>query len=88
MTALPLVFDAPRRGMPPRHLADLDRDARRAAVTELGEPAFRADQLARHYFARLSTDPAAMTDLPAGRRASGSVAALLPELLTPVRHVC
>jgi 23S rRNA (adenine2503-C2)-methyltransferase len=87
MTALPLVFEAPRRGMPPRHLADLDRDERRAVVTELGEPAFRADQLARHYFTRLSTDPAAMTDLPAARR-DRLVAALLPELATPVRHIC
>jgi 23S rRNA (adenine2503-C2)-methyltransferase len=86
MTALPLVFEAPRRGMPPRHLADLDRDQRRAVVTELGEPAFRADQLARHYFARLSTNPAAMTDLPSARR-DRLVAALLPELATPVRHV-
>jgi 23S rRNA (adenine2503-C2)-methyltransferase len=86
MTALPLVFEAPRRGMPPRHLADLDRDERRAVVTELGEPAFRADQLARHYFTRLSTDPAAMTDLPAAARSS-LVDALLPALWTPVRHV-
>ncbi|MEO7193983.1 MAG: 23S rRNA (adenine(2503)-C(2))-methyltransferase RlmN [Pseudonocardiaceae bacterium] len=86
MTALPLVFEAPRRGMPPRHLADLDRDQLRAAVTELGEPAFRADQLARHYFARLSTDPAAMTDLPAALR-DRLVAALLPELATPLRHI-
>ena len=86
MTALPLVFDAPRRGMPPQHLADLDRDQRRAVVHALGEPAFRADQLARHYFARLTTDPAAMTDLPAPRR-SRLAAALLPELATPVRHV-
>ncbi|MGH3696759.1 MAG: 23S rRNA (adenine(2503)-C(2))-methyltransferase RlmN [Pseudonocardiaceae bacterium] len=86
MTALPLVFETPRRGKPPRHLADLDRDQRRAAVIELGEPAFRADQLARHYFARLSTDPATMTDLPATVR-ERLVAALLPELATPVRHL-
>ncbi|MGH3905339.1 MAG: 23S rRNA (adenine(2503)-C(2))-methyltransferase RlmN [Pseudonocardiaceae bacterium] len=86
MTALPLVFDAPRRGMPPRHLADLDRDQRRAAMAELGEPAYRGDQLARHYFARLTTDPATMTDLPAAGR-DRLVAALLPALATPVRHV-
>ncbi|MGH4016909.1 MAG: 23S rRNA (adenine(2503)-C(2))-methyltransferase RlmN [Pseudonocardiaceae bacterium] len=86
MTALPLVFEAPRRGMPPRHLADLDRDQRRAVVTGLGEPAYRGDQLARHYFARLTTDPAAMTDLPVAGR--GRLAtALLPELATPLRHV-
>ena len=86
MTALPLVFDAPRRGMPPPHLADLDRGQRRTAVTELGEPAFRGDQVARHYFARLTTDPATMTDLPAAGR-DRLVAALLPALATPVRHV-
>ncbi|HEY2763229.1 MAG TPA: 23S rRNA (adenine(2503)-C(2))-methyltransferase RlmN [Pseudonocardiaceae bacterium] len=86
MTALPLVFDAPRRGMPPRHLADLDRDERRAVLTELGVPAFRADQLARHYFARLTTDPVAMTDLPVAGR-DRLVEALFPELAIPVRHI-
>jgi 23S rRNA (adenine2503-C2)-methyltransferase len=87
MTALPLVFEAPRRGMPPRHLADLDREQRRAVVTALGESAFRADQLARHYFARLTTDPTAMTDLPEQHR-DRLVAALFPELATPLQHVC
>ena len=67
MSALPLVFDAPRRGKPPRHLADLTREEARAAVAELGHPAFRADQLARHYF-RGVTDPAQMTDVPAAAR--------------------
>jgi 23S rRNA (adenine2503-C2)-methyltransferase len=50
MTTLPLVFDAPVRAKPPRHLADLDPDERRAAVAELGLPGYRADQLSRHYF--------------------------------------
>ncbi len=86
MTSLPLVFDAPRRGLPPAHLADLDEAARRAAVTELGLPAFRADQLSRHYFGRLENDPAAMTDLPPGARDQVG-AALLPPLLTEVRHL-
>ena len=36
-SSLPLVFDAPRRGMPPRHLADLSAAERKAAVGELGE---------------------------------------------------
>ena len=49
--SLPLVFDAPTRGLPPRHLADLDVAERKAAVVELGEKAFRAEQLSRHYFA-------------------------------------
>jgi 23S rRNA (adenine2503-C2)-methyltransferase len=88
MTAVPLQlqFNAPRRGMPPRHLADLDAAGRRAAVVELGQPAYRADQLARHYYGRLSVDPATMTDLPAAAR-SHLGAALLPALLTPVRQV-
>jgi len=84
MTALPLVFDAPRRTKPPRHLADLTREEARAAVTELGQPAFRADQLSRHFYAGV-TDPALMTDVPAAARES-LAAALLPGLLTPVRH--
>ena len=47
-----LTFIAPRRAKPPRHLADLTPDERRAAVVELGERPFRAGQLSRHYFAR------------------------------------
>ena len=86
MTSLPLVFDAPRTGMPPRHLADLSEAERRAAVTELGEKPFRADQLSRHYFGRLENDPSAMTDLPAGLRETLGQT-LLPALLVEVRHV-
>jgi 23S rRNA (adenine2503-C2)-methyltransferase len=85
MTSLPLVFDAPKRGLPPRHLADLDEAGRRAAVAELGLPAFRADQLSRHYFARLENDPDAMTDLPAAVRARVRDE-LFPPLLSEVRH--
>lgn len=87
MTApLPLVFDAPRRGMPPRHLADLDADGRRAAMAELGLPKFRADQIARQYYGRLQADPAQMTDLPAAVRET-IAETLFPPLLTPVRQV-
>ena len=75
-----------RRPRPPRHLADLDSAERRAAVAELGEPGFRADQLSRHYFARLTDDPADMTDLPAGVRDS-LTGALLPQLLTAQREL-
>jgi len=84
MTTLPLVLDAPRRALPPTHLADLDDTAARAAVTELGLPAYRADQVARHYFTRFEHDAAAMTDLPAAvRKQVGK--ALLPPLLTELR---
>jgi 23S rRNA (adenine2503-C2)-methyltransferase len=80
----PLIFQAPRRGKPPRHLADLDVAERRAAVVACGEPAYRADQISRHYFGRTTTDPAAMTDLPAASR-DRLVEALLPPLLTELR---
>ncbi|WP_038045065.1 23S rRNA (adenine(2503)-C(2))-methyltransferase RlmN [Thermocrispum agreste] len=83
---LPLVFDAPKRGLPPRHLADLSLDERKEAVVSLGEKAFRAKQLSHHYFARLSVDPAQMTDIPASAR-ERLTAALMPQLLTEVRSV-
>ena len=82
MTALPLVFDAPR-ALPPRHLADLDPDARRAAVAELGERPFRAEQLSRAWFAGRRLED--MTELSAAGRER--LAPLLPDLLTPVRQV-
>ena len=82
MIALPLVFDPPRRALPPRHLADLHPGERRAVVGELGLPGFRADQLARHYFGRFTADLAAMTDLPSAAR--DALATLLPPLVTPV----
>ncbi|ONI70410.1 23S rRNA (adenine(2503)-C(2))-methyltransferase RlmN [Actinosynnema sp. ALI-1.44] len=86
MTALPLVFDAPKRGLPPRHLADLSAAERREAVVALGEKPFRANQLSHHYFARLTADPSAMTDIPADAR-QRLADELLPPLLTVVRHV-
>ena len=81
-----LVFDAPRRGLPPRHFADLDAAERAAAVAELGLPAFRAKQLAAQYYGRLVVDPQQMTDLPAGVRDVVSHA-LFPPLLSVVRQV-
>jgi 23S rRNA (adenine2503-C2)-methyltransferase len=66
---------------PPLHLADLEPGERRVAAERLGQQGFRGDQLARHYFARLTDDPGDMTDVPAAAR--GPLAeALLPRLLT------
>lgn len=81
-----LQFAPPRRGRPPAHLADLTVQQRRDRVVALGQPAFRAAQVARHYFARSVDDAAAMTDLPAAGRAE-LVAGLLPPLLTEVRRL-
>ncbi|PSL58182.1 23S rRNA m(2)A-2503 methyltransferase [Saccharothrix carnea] len=86
MTALPLVFDAPKRGLPPRHLADLSADQRREAVAALGEKPFRAAQLSNHYFGRLTVDPDAMTDIPATTR-ERLVTDLMPPLWTELRSV-
>jgi len=94
MTTLPVIPTGPqalrtaaqRAAAPPRHLADLDLAGRQAVVTELGEPAFRAKQVSRHYFGRLVRDPAQMTDLPAASRAR-LAGRLLPTLLTPVREM-
>src|SRR3954471_20840046 len=83
--ALPLVFAEPRgRAKPPRHLADLPAEERKAHVSELGLPGFRAKQLSTHYFSRLVDAPAAMTDLPAADREQ-LVSAFLPTLMTPLR---
>jgi 23S rRNA (adenine2503-C2)-methyltransferase len=71
---------------PPRHLADLELAERREAVVELGERAFRADQLSRHYFARYTDSADDMTDLPAGLRAA-LTEELLPRLLTSEREL-
>jgi 23S rRNA (adenine2503-C2)-methyltransferase len=81
-----LVFAAPRRAKPPRHLADLAPAERRDAVSALGEKPFRAGQLAAHYFGRLGEDPEQMTDVPKASR-TRLADALLPPLLTPIRHL-
>ena len=81
-----LTFAAPRRGKPPRHLADLTLAERREAAVALGHPAYRAAQLSTHYFERLVDRPEEMTDLPKAVR-DDLVADLLPTLLTPVRSL-
>ncbi|HEY3869374.1 MAG TPA: 23S rRNA (adenine(2503)-C(2))-methyltransferase RlmN [Actinocrinis sp.] len=81
-----LLFEAPRRGRPPRHLADLAPADRKRAVAEAGLPAFRAAQLSKHYFERLVDDPADWTDVPAAQREQ-LFAALFPRLMTCVREI-
>jgi 23S rRNA (adenine2503-C2)-methyltransferase len=81
-----LTFAAPRGAKPPRHLAELTAAERREAVAELGEKPFRADQLSRQYFSRLSAGPDEWTDIPAASRAK-LAEGLLPELMSVVRNV-
>ena len=78
-----LSFTAKRRGKAPSHLADLDAAGRKQVLKDLGLPAFRADQLSRHYFTHVEADPAKMSDIPAGMRDAVSQA-LLPNLVTKV----
>src|SRR5271155_4184940 len=81
-----VVFEAPRRRLPPRHLADLDEAERIDAVAALGLPPFRAKQLAHQYYGRLIADPQQMTDLPAAVR--GQIAqTMFPNLLTAARDI-
>lgn len=81
-----LVFEAPRRGVPPRHLADLDAGGRAEAVADLGLPAFRAKQLANQYYGRLIADPRQMTDLPAAVR-DVIAEAMFPNLITVATEI-
>ncbi|WP_114202474.1 23S rRNA (adenine(2503)-C(2))-methyltransferase RlmN [Janibacter anophelis] len=81
-----LTMTAPRRGKPPRHLADLDLAGRVEWAKELGLPGFRAKQLSTHYFTHHTDDPERMSDLPKAAREE-LVTAMLPRLLTPVRTI-
>jgi len=85
LTPVPLTL-AGRCGRPPRHLADLDLAGRRVAVTELGEPAFRATQLSRHFFGRYTQQTDEMSDVPRASR-EALAGALLPRLLTADREL-
>lgn len=78
-----LVFAAPRRGKPPVHWADLTVDQRKEAMKELGLPAFRAQQLSRHWFVHSTDDPARWSDIPAARREE-IAGELFPHLLDEV----
>ncbi|MDP1719774.1 MAG: 23S rRNA (adenine(2503)-C(2))-methyltransferase RlmN [Candidatus Nanopelagicaceae bacterium] len=82
-----LVFDEPKlKKKTPRHLADYSPEQRRELAIELGLPAFRANQVANHYFTHLSSDPETWSDIPANLR--GTISDLLtPKLIELVRSV-
>ena len=82
-----LVFDEPvQRKKVPKHLADYSPEERREVAKALGLPAFRATQVATHYFAHLSNDPETWSDIPADMRQS-IADQLTPKLIDLVRSV-
>lgn len=86
-TGKPLLqFAEPKRGKPPQHLVDIEPGERAETIKSLGIPAFRAKQLATHYFTHHTSDPELMTDLPKEGRAE-LVQKVLPTMLTEVKRL-
>jgi 23S rRNA (adenine2503-C2)-methyltransferase len=81
-----LEFTQKRRGQPPVHFVDLTEAERIEKVKELGFPAFRAKQLANHYFVHYTDDANEMTDLPKDGKEK-LVSELFPPLLTEVKRL-
>ena len=82
---LKLVFDEPKlKAKPPVHLADMSKEERKAKCEELGIPAFRANQVAVHYFTHLSDDPDSWSDIPTELRQK-LAETFTPKLMTLVR---
>ena len=78
MDELKLIFDEPKlKKKAPIHLADMSTEERKAKCAELGIPAFRANQVAVHYFTHLERDPEKWSDIPANLRQN------LAEVFTP-----
>jgi len=80
-----VILEAPRRGKPPTHLLDLPREQRKEAVLAIGQPGFRADQVARHLLVHHDIDAEHWTDIP--RNVGQQLTLLLPELLSPVKSI-
>lgn len=72
--------------LPPRHLSDLTLTERKDVLKAVGLPAFRADQISRQWFGRLSDDPAQWSDVSA-EVAQKVTAELLPDLLHSIKQL-
>ena len=82
-----LVFDEPNQKVkPPKHFADLSPEERKAKAVEIGVPAFRANQMAVHFFTHYNDDPESWTDIPKELREK-LAAEFMPKLITLVRSV-
>jgi 23S rRNA (adenine2503-C2)-methyltransferase len=81
-----LIMVEPKRPKPPLHWSDLTVAERKEKVIELGLPAFRADQISRQWFSRLSDEPKTWTDIPAELR-TDLQSQLFPELMTSIKSL-
>lgn len=87
MSEIKLVLEEPKgRKRAPSHFADLNPQERRALMSEIGLPEFRANQIANHLFTHYNDDPESWSDFPASARAL-VVERALPKLLTLVRSI-
>jgi 23S rRNA (adenine2503-C2)-methyltransferase len=87
MADIKLVFDEPKqRVKPPLHFADLSPEGRKAKAVELGIPAFRANQMAVHFFTHYNDDPNTWTDIPKELRETLATE-FTPKLITLVRSL-
>lgn len=81
-----LSFAETRKGKPPVHLMDFALPERKELLKKEGYPAFRADQLSRHYCERHTVDASDMSDLPSSQREK-IVETFFPPLLSKVRDL-
>ena len=81
-----LIMVEPKRPKPPIHWSDLSVEERKARVIDLGLPGFRADQISRQWYGRLSDKPETWTDIPAELRGELQ-ATLFPELMSSIKSL-
>ena len=74
------------RAKTPQHFADIPAAERRNWVQEFGLPAFRANQIATHYFQHHNDNPDSWSDFPSSARQLVSEK-ILPPLLSLVRSI-
>jgi len=87
MSEIKLVLEEPKgRKKAPSHFTDLAPQERRALMSEIGLPAFRANQISNHLFTHYNDDPASWSDFPASAR-DLVIERVLPKLLTLVRSI-
>ncbi len=81
-----LILESPRRPKPPLHWSDLSVAQRKEKIVELGLPGFRADQISRHWYSRLSDQPETWTDMPESLRTEVKEK-FFPELMTSIKSL-